>query len=48
MHKDATALANAIRMRELSASEAMSASLSKFEENVSLGSIVYASINIGW
>ncbi len=43
MHKDATALANAIRMRELSASEAMSASLSKFEENVSLGSIVYAS-----
>lgn len=43
MHKDATALANAIRMHELSASEAMSASLSKFQENVSLGSIVYAS-----
>ena len=43
MHKDATALANAIRMGELSASEAMSASLSKFEENDILGSIVYAS-----
>lgn len=47
MHKDATALANAIRKRELSASEAMAASLSKFKENESLGSIVYASSEQG-
>lgn len=42
MQKDATALADAIRNGDLTASEAMKASLNKLEEHSSLGAVVYS------
>lgn len=42
MHSDATALANTIRVGELTASEAMKASLYTLEDHTSLGSVAYS------